>query len=370
MSEENRPESERIPEAPAETPENTEPSPDPGLTPENHPADGGLIPVDNALLFDESAEFDSFFQWPTDEQDAVSPEGQDASGTENYREYSFVHAEQADRDEEEPEDSPGAPEGSLSSFLSGLQRKRSKKKKTAFLQRAIPIVVAIAIVVGFVLYVFRLQHLYFDNLTGYPPEEVFAATGIRKNQLIFLINRDTLRRNLAREFPYIEDIRVELKLPDTVHLVFEEDCALFYTVLYGEYFVISESLRVLERYDREEDVPSGLRCILLPSVSYAVVGFDLSFFDATFGSFLKSFLDTLESQSFYSKVNSMDLSNRNYLSITYENRLIFDLGSDADIETKFLFVKSIIKELGAAEKGTVTLIDNKKAVFSSTSRTQ
>ena len=246
--------------------------------------------------------------------------------------------------------------------------KHTAKLREIFLRRLLPVVLVLLFLTGFVLYFFRLQHLVFVDLHGYDAEEVFRAIHIRKNQFIFTINDSEIERRLRANFPYIEDVEVELTLPDTAELIFTEDSARFYTKIYDEYFVISESMRVLARYSSEDELDEGLRRITLPSVSYAVVGHSLRFFDMSYLSFLSSFLDVIEQSEVYRGVASMDLSNRFDIILNYEDRLQVELGDDVNLETRLLFVQSTIEALEGDQRGTLHIIDNKQAIFSPEAR--
>lgn len=284
--------------------------------------------------------------------------------------YAFRHAAEDDltgsrgkRKPQKEDDSDN--EATLSSIK---YYKHTAKLKEIFLRRLLPIVFVLVFVVGFVLYFFRLQHLTFDNLRGYAAEDVFRAIPVRKNQFIFTINDAEIERRLRARFPYIQDVEVELSLPDTAHLIFTEDSARFYTKIYDEYFVISESMRVLARYNNTDSLDPGLREITLPPVSYAVVGHALRFFDGSYLSFLSSFLDTMEQSDVYRGVASMNLSNRFDVILNYEDRLQIELGDVENLETRLLFVHSTIEALDADDRGTLHIIDNKQAIFSPQAR--
>ncbi len=295
----------------------------------------------------------------------------DADTAENDGEdYAFRRAADADLAESRGRRKPQKEdESDNETTLSSIKYyKHTAKLKEIFLRRLLPIVLVLVIVVGFVLYFFRLQHLTFDNLRGYPAEDVFRAINVRKNQFVFTINDADIERRLRSRFPYIQDVEVELTLPDTAHLIFTEDSARFYTHIYDEFFVISESMRVLARYSSEDELDTGLREITLPPVSYAVVGHPLRFFDASYLTFLSSFLDTMEQADIYRSVASMDLSNRFDIILNYEDRIQVELGDDENLETRLLFVKSAIDELENDQRGTLLIIDNKQAIFSPQAR--
>ena len=294
---------------------------------------------------------------------AISEEEDDDSGED----YAFRRAAESDIQQSHGKHKPPREddESDNETTLSSIKYyKHTAKLREIFLRRLLPIVLVLVFVVGFVLYFFRLQHLTFDNLRGYAAEDVFRAINVRKNQFIFTINDADIERRLRSKFPYIQDVEVELTLPDTAHLIFTEDSARFYTKIYDEYFVISESMRVLARYSSVDELDAGLREVTLPPVSYAVVGHDLRFFDASYLSFLSSFLDTMEQSDIYRSIASMDLSNRFDIILNYEERISVELGDDENLETRLLFVKSAIDALEDDQYGTLLIIDNKQAIFS------
>ena len=284
--------------------------------------------------------------------------------------YAFRRA--ADSDIEESRGKRRAKEKDESdneSTLSSIKYyKHTAKLKEIFLRRLLPTVLVLTFVVGFVLYFFRLQNLTFVNLRGYDAEDIFRAINVRKNQFIFTINDADIEKRLRSRFPYIEDVEVELTLPDSASLIFTEDSARFYTKIYDEYFVISQSMRVLARCSSEDELDDGLRQITLPAVSYAVVGHDLRFFDVSYLSFLGTFLDTVEQADIYRSIASMDLSNRFDIVLNYEDRITVELGDDENLETRLLFVKSTVDALEDDQRGTLHIIDNKQAVFSPEAR--
>lgn len=289
---------------------------------------------------------------------------------DEHAQYTFRRAARSDMEEssgkkpKKPKHNEADNEATLASIK---YYKYTRKLKQLVVHRFLPLAMAFVLIVGFVLYFFRLQHLNFVNLTGYAAEDVFAATGIKKNAFVFSVSSSDIEKRLRTKFPYIQSVSVELDLPDTVSLVFEEDCALFYTQIYDEYFVVSESMRVLARYDTTDELDAGLRAVTLPAVSYAVVGHSLQFFDSSYLTFLKEFLAVLEISDIYDRITSMDLSNRFDILVTYEDRLDIYLGDDEYLESNLSFAKSIIEGLKDNDAGDITIIDNKTASFSAVS---
>ena len=61
-------------------------------------------------------------------------------------------------------------------------------------------------------------------------------------------------------------------------------------------------------------------------------------------------------------------NNRFEIVLNYEERLSIELGSDDNLETRLLFVKSTIDELKKDDRGIIHIIDNKQAIYSPESR--
>ena len=335
--------------------------------------DGDLSDEDDSPAFDDKPKKREKPKKKKEKKSKKKSADADADSTEDAETddgYAFRRAADSDMEESRGKrKKKKKDESDNETTLSSIKYyKHTAKLKEIFLRRLLPIVLVLVFIVGFVLYFFRLQHLVFHNLRSYDAEEVFRTAHVRKNQFIFTISDGDIERRLRTKFPYIEDVEVELSLPDTAHLIFTEDSARFYTKIYDEYFVISQSMRVLARYSTTDELDPGLREIALPAVSYAVVGHPLRFFDMSYLSFLSSFLDTIEGAELWRGVASLDLSNRFDIMLNYEDRLQIELGDDENLETRLLFVQSTIDALESDQRGTLHIIDNKQAVFSPESR--
>lgn len=296
-----------------------------------------------------------------DGQDNTAPRPDDET-----RQFAFRQAAESDRlESDEHRRKPKKKEEDNEATLSSMKYYRyTAKLRGVMLRRVLPLVLVLLFGAGFLLYFFRLQHLTFDNLNGYAAEDVFRASGLHKNTFLFSVSETEIERRLRTKFPYIEDIEIERELPDTIHLIFTEDNARFYTQMYNEYFIISRSLRVLARCDSEDELPPGLRKLNLPAVSYAVVGHGLEFFDISYAEFLAGIMDIFEDAAVYEKIHELDLSNRYDLSFRYDDRFTFDIGTSENLDTKLLYVKSLVEELDEDDSGTFTLIGNKMATYS------
>lgn len=79
----------------------------------------------------------------------------------------------------------------------------------------------------------------------YTQQEVIDATGIKTGDNLFLMNKYDVAQNIVGELPYIEEIRINRKLPDTL-LIQVEECGTPLALVPGRQRVAHQ----LHRQDR------------------------------------------------------------------------------------------------------------------------
>lgn len=213
----------------------------------------------------------------------------------------------------------------------------------------------------------RIKTVTFENLSFYTPEEVVETLGIEKNDFLLLLSTKQIEQVIAEKYPYIQSISIRRNLPDNLVITVNQEAPVFYVEVLGDYFIVSSNLRVLARYDSEEEVPSGLIRLYTSQVSRAIVGETLSFTDDTYLTFLNNFIPRLMQTDLAANITDMDLTYRYRITFHYENRLEITFGSATDFETKILFLEGIISKLNETDTGTINLIDLRTAAVNVTS---
>jgi len=248
----------------------------------------------------------------------------------------------------------------------------------------------------------------------YSTEEITAASGIVLGENIFLLDTGAVRDKLLAEFPYMEAVRVRRRFPDEVRIDVTLHTPAAALVAGDEYLLITRGGKVLERgmffipegvplvrgvyagdvqpgerlkMSREEEARAARRVkqleeimskpdddsytdlerVLLleeqqhlerdiqrsKSVSEAMVMLDYLF-------------DAMDETGF-TEITNVDVADPFNMKIIFENRLLLNLGTEADLPAKLTFLKEVIEnqiEPDAEGLLSATNIDKRSVVLS------
>lgn len=194
---------------------------------------------------------------------------------------------------------------------------------------------------------FKVNTITVEGNSFYEASAIVDACGIEQNVNLYSIKADEVLNDLSSTLPYIKSVKIKRNIPSTIVLVVEEDSPTYYTELLGEYFVLSDELRVIATADSEAKANTygeGLKKISLPDVSEAIVGKKIGFVKEINYEYITSFLNDLGSEGMFAKTNYIDISDKFHICIiTDEGKYKISLGDSSDISLKMSFVDTVIK---------------------------
>lgn len=182
-----------------------------------------------------------------------------------------------------------------------------------------------------------IETIVVDGTGHYSFIQITEACGLEKGEIIFTVSEKKLNRLLTERFAFIRSVSVEKQYPSTVIITIEEEIPEFYFEMSGEYFLVTRSLKVLERFEHEEALlgryPDTMK-ILIPTVSRAVLAEPVGFAVAARSRHTDEVLTMLASSRLMEGITSIDLSDRFDITLGYENRIELHMGSATDFEEK------------------------------------
>ena len=95
-------------------------------------------------------------------------------------------------------------------------------------------------------FVFVIQETTAVASAHYSAEEILEAAGIRAGTRLFSFSSLDVSERIRRECPYICDVEVTRKIPSAVSIAVKEETAVFWSEIYGETWLLSSGLRLLE----------------------------------------------------------------------------------------------------------------------------
>lgn len=229
--------------------------------------------------------------------------------------------------------------------------KNEKRKPLSPLQRRLirilsyGAIITVILIVGIVLsltVLFKTQVYEVTGTSKYSESEIAEASGIGKGQNIFLAPKRSAEKRIKEKFPYVEDVHVGVKIPDTIKIGVEEAVEGYMIKMSDtEYLVVSTKGRILDKTDNKN--LNKLPIFIGPKPVTGEIGDYVSYEDETLVDMVDSITQTFADNG-YQGITEIDATNMADISFTYDNRIKIKLGIPEDLNYKIRTAMTIIDE--------------------------
>lgn len=247
-----------------------------------------------------------------------------------------------------------------------FERLRSRRERRKVLLRVLYIAGGAALcavmVVIIAVFFLKVADITVSDSKIYDAETVTANCGISLGENLLKVDSAAVEQTLTAHLPYIRSARVELRLPSTVKITVDEDSPKYYTEVYGEYYILSDSLRVVERTDKIDAQVSkyGLKKITCPPLIYAVAGRQLRFRKTANLSYTENVLSELEASGIYDKIVNISIKDKFRMYFVYDSRFKIIIGTNENLGIKLELAQQILSNYTdeiTGNKGTIDVQD-------------
>ena len=251
-----------------------------------------------------------------------------------------------------------------------MARRKHKKRRRGrggfgFLYKLLSVLlICTAILVAMTLF-FRVDEIVVTGQRRYTEEEIREASGVEAGSNLYMLNKYDIVRAIVAKLPYIEDIRVNRKLPDTLLIEVHESGRPFALVQDGSAWLISAGGKIVEQVPEaragEYGRISGCQ-LLAPSVGTSIA---LATEYATLESSLLALLEALEAAGLSENVDGIRLDDLGSLNMDYIGRFTVRMayGADYDWELKKLTATLESDKIQDNMTGTIDLQLDGKQVY-------
>lgn len=272
---------------------------------------------------------------------------------------------------------PGAPRRQRRVTQAELLRRRNRRRALGVLGVLAVLALGAIVSINLLFKVTSFRVETFDRTTPadtgiYTEDEIIAALGIETNTSLFGFSTTEKTAQLQTQFPYLDNVEVNIQLPGTVIIKVTPATERFACMYSGGWVVLSDSLKIL-RSDISQ--PAGLTVLScsLPAdfaptqgtfvepVSYNSLlegeteTAETAHQDAT--EILMELLDELEAEALSDGVTVLNISDLSDISFTYQDRIQVLLGNSNRMDYKVRLAAVAIldpeKGLAASDKGTL-----------------
>ena len=268
------------------------------------------------------------------------------------------------------------------------EAKRSEKRPTVtytdpapfnyrklLLQLGIVVAVVLAVVIGMSVF-FRVEHVVVYGNDAYSAWTIQEASGIENGQNLLTFGATRACGKIRTNLPYVDTVRIGIKLPDTVNIYVEE-----FDVLYavqsgeGEWWLMTSGGKITEMIDSgransytkvlgvELESPMAgnqakaveeLIPVTPETNAEGETGETEAIYTVTGADRLKAallILDALELNDIVGEAASINVQSLNSLELLYGTRYQVKLGTSDDMENKITQMKAAITQLNEYQTG-------------------
>ncbi|MBR2714792.1 MAG: FtsQ-type POTRA domain-containing protein [Ruminococcus sp.] len=231
----------------------------------------------------------------------------------------------------------------------------------------VAVVLCVCVVLSLTV-LFKTQNYEVSGNTKYKEAEIIDTCGIGGNENIFLANKRAAEKRLKKNYPYIEDVEVSFKIPETITIdIVEAVPSYMVKVNDTKYLVASSKGRVLEiiKSTKGKELP----LFLGKGVEGKEVGEYIEYTDENTLEIINE-ISTVFADNGYKGITQIDATNTANISITYDGRIKIKIGFPEELSYKIRTAMTIIKEKldlnGTETKGELDVSDcntTKKSYF-------
>jgi len=202
----------------------------------------------------------------------------------------------------------------------------------------------------------------------YSRDIVAEASGIRDGDGLLGLSKAKIAARICKRLPYVDSVRVGIKLPDTVHIEIVERTVVYaVSDTMSNWWLLNAEGRIIDKADAT--ALKSYTQILGVKLQGAVLGeqavasevapttaTDDGALPVASGKVKLSdalvVINSLEDNGIMGNVNSIDVTNPEKLTLVYEDRFNINLGDNSRMDYKIASVKAAINDhLGEYDQG-------------------
>lgn len=249
------------------------------------------------------------------------------------------------------------------------KRGRGRRRRIGFgpILRIFTVLLSAAAIVTALTLFFRVGQVQVSGNSRYSLEEILASSGVEQEDNLILLDKYRVAERIYTELPYVKEVRISRKYPDTLLIEVTETQAAAAIQGGGSWWLLSSTGKILEPIDtaqaREylqiryvetfEPVPGGYVELAEPAMGVLHMSTDR----------LMELMGELESRNMLRRANSIDLSDSQILRLGYDGRFTVEMYYTADFSFKMDCLAAAVERLEPNESGTILMtMDNDNEV--------
>lgn len=233
--------------------------------------------------------------------------------------------------------------------------RRRRRGSFGFLYKLLSTLAICAVVVAALTLFFRVDTIEVTGMERYTAQEIIDASGVDTGDNLFLLNKYSVDQDIKAALPYVQELRINRRLPDTLVIQVQECGTPMAVIQDGSAWLVSPAGKIVEQM--EPSAAEGYAVIdgcqlLAPSVGTALA---LATEYAGQQQSLLDLLAALEEAGLVEKVNAIHLGDLSVLRMDYDGRFTVELPYGADYDYKLRFLTAALEKGAIQDNQTGTI---------------
>lgn len=238
----------------------------------------------------------------------------------------------------------------------GKKAKRRRRRSLLYTPAAV-LLIFVTVILGVSVF-FRISDIEIKGAQKYSSQQIISSSGIKIGDNLVFIDKDAVARNINQNLPYLNDVIIEKVIPDKIIITVTESQPIAVVRVNGEWWVIDQKAKVLEKTDDSEAVKKIEVSGISPTSMTIGQTMGVDPGEKTKLEYLINVLSAIQSAGIFANVSRLDVSNIANISFHYTDRFNVIFGSGENADYKIIRLTKIIDQLEPDVKGKINLSTN------------
>lgn len=255
-----------------------------------------------------------------------------------------------------------------------MRKKKNLKKRSLALYRFSWIfksmVILCIFIIGGIFFTmftfFKVKSIECVGASPYPVSDIIESSRLKVGDNLILSRTKSAIKTVEEQFPYLEDVHIEKKLPDKIVIKTKTADNFLSVENSNKNLILSKNLKVLDHKDIPAEGSIVVKGIILDSNT---IGKPANFSAEVNKQNFLDLLNLLKEHNLIDKIKIVDFSHITNVVINYDNRVDIKLGTCDKLDYKIRTIKELLKtKINPSEKGTLDLsmlLLNNRSYFNS-----
>lgn len=220
------------------------------------------------------------------------------------------------------------------------------------------------------LFFFRVKTISVLHNQKITTDEILAVADIPLNRHMFSVNAKKAESSVLSLSPYIKSVSIKKKFPSEIIVETVEYTADFYVKIDEKYYLVSDSLLILEEIEESELLNTQAAELRLPEINTDErkfgIGKKIVFLEKTDRETIPMLMKTLSESTLFDSFTKLYLDEEANLTAVWDERYTIKFGNKKDLKEKLVLCEEAVTYLTenmASIKGTIYAWTSENVTF-------